>query len=95
MTYEEAMKLFLGEAINLVGYGASEQDEKKARLIFDKVDAIDVAIEALGRQIPNKPHKATTRYGEFIRFECPVCGGFLIKNYPCKCGQMIDWGDEE
>lgn len=44
---------------------------------------------------PEKPHKATTRYDEFIRFECPRCGGFLLKNYPCKCGQMIDWSEEE
>lgn len=23
------------------------------------------------------------------------CGGFLIKNYPCKCGQMVGWSDTD
>lgn len=60
---------------------------------FDKAN--QVIRHALEKSIPQKPNKATTRYDEFIRFECPVCGGFLVKNYPCKCGQMVDWSDEE
>ena len=44
---------------------------------------------------PEKPRKVTSGGGEFIKFECPMCGGFLIKNYPCKCGKMIDWSGEE
>lgn len=47
------------------------------------------------KAIPEKPCKVTNKNDEFVKFECPRCGGFLIKNYPCKCGQMIDWSDEE
>lgn len=94
MTYEETIRLLSCEAIDLVGWGATEQDEKKAQLIFDKVDAIDISIECIKKQIPKKPIKATNNNGEFIKFECPMCGGFLLKNYPCKCGQMIAWDEK-
>ena len=43
---------------------------------------------------PEKPSKVTNKNDEFVKYVCPVCGGFLIKNYPCKCGKMIDWSDE-
>lgn len=72
----------------LTNYGQGYRDGYKAA-------RKELEIEAFEKSIPQKPHKATTRYNEFIRFECPVCGGFLIKNYPCKCGQMIDWSEEE
>lgn len=55
-------------------------------------EALKFALEALEKQIPKKPHKATNDNEEFVKYECPVCGGFLIINYPCKCGQMINWG---
>lgn len=63
MTYEEAILLLECEATNLVGWGASEQDEKKAQLIFDKVDAIDIAIECIKKQMP-KPKKKTDLNGK-------------------------------
>lgn len=72
MTKEEVIILLKCEATNLVGWGASEQDEKKAQLIFDKVNAIDVAIEALEKQIPKKVEWALdSAWG--VEKEVPVC----------------------
>lgn len=79
MTIEQALAMIRSYRENVIG---------------DWAEVFDIAIKSLEKSIPQKPNKATTRYDEFIRFECPVCGGFLVKNYPCKCGQMIDWGDE-
>lgn len=44
LPYDEALLFLKCEAIDLVGWGATEQNEKKAQLIFDKVNAVDVAI---------------------------------------------------
>ena len=52
-------------------------------------DALDVAIEALEKQIPKK---AELCYEDLI---CPVCGSDVEwKRYCEECGQRIDIGDE-
>lgn len=63
--------------------------------------ALDMAIDALKKQIPVKPVKSKDpRYGmgyEYYDWECPTCGGFLAPeparsgDHHCKCGQAIDW----
>lgn len=64
-------------------------------------DAVDVAIQALEKQIPKKVKNS----GERIPFEwyCPTCGEILCddgyKNTDIKyceqCGQVLDWRDEQ
>ena len=82
MTYEEAIKLLNSVSI----------------YHFDKYTtyAIDLAIEALDKQIPKKP-----TMGKYGHTECACCGWIVesfcgdLEQYPfCpNCGQAIDWED--
>ena len=62
-----------------------------------RAEAIDMAINALEKQIPNKPVKKSF----IVPYEginvCPSCkeplGG--KRHYCSKCGQKLDWSDEE
>lgn len=53
-------------------------------------DAVDIAIQVLEKQIPNKP------IDRCMYKECPTCGNVEIEF--CKhcpdCGQQLDWSDE-
>ena len=57
-------------------------------------NAIDIAIEALEKQISKKPIKID-KWGEY--YECPVCDKYAVDNFGCKykfcreCGQKLDW----
>ena len=52
-------------------------------------DACEVAFEALKKQIPMKPDK------EQGVERCPVCFTFFIDDYCARCGQKIDWSEDE
>ena len=58
-----------------------------------RAEALDVAIQALDKQIPKKP-KTDDRYVMHI---CPWCNDFVkvSHNYCQNCGQKLDWSDEE
>ena len=56
-------------------------------------DAINMAIKALEKQIPNKPYKDREN-GVYYKEHCPCCGRSLFPNdHHCVCGQAIDWSD--
>ena len=62
----------------------------------EKPCAIDVAIEALDKQIPKKPYIG--KYGG--KCWCPSCNDedemdIYGTSYCPNCGQAIDWSDEE
>lgn len=63
----------------------------------EHIKSIEVAINALEKQIPKKPIIETNRYTTL--FICPSCGrkqGIKYKQYHCiECGQKLDWSDEE
>ena len=86
MTHEEAIKQLNAIAI----------------YHFDKytADTIDMAINALEKQIPKKPLHMHKNY------YCPICkeNGWMLwddaipndmDEYCGKCGQAIDWSDDE
>lgn len=64
-------------------------------------DAVDVAIQALEKQIPKKPQNKKysfyphstllkSKYGE-----CPNCKSIQVDDEYCaNCGQKLDWSDE-
>ena len=70
-----------------------------------RAEAIDVAINALEKQIPKKPYiQQDDRNNDCL--ECPSCDSFIGYEYDCRdehyqidycpnCGQAIDWSDEE
>lgn len=62
----------------------------------DTSDAVEVAIEALEKQIPKKP--VATEH--FFRGCCPCCEEYIVTEYSfpkhCEnCGQALDWSEEE
>ena len=54
-------------------------------------EALDMAIEALGKQVPKKP----------IELNCPRCrfngidNSWWVFTYCPECGQAIDWSEED
>ena len=87
-------KMTVQQAINVM--------EKYTDITLSKVviEAHNMAIEALEKQIPEKPHKiniANTSWCKGgIRFECPSCHKFLgyrELTYCGLCGQKLDWSE--
>ena len=83
MTYEEAIKLLNSIAI----------------YHFDKYTtyAIDLAIEALDKQILKKPIEKYTDHDGTEAGLCPFCNEGVDEkmNFCSYCGQAIDWSDDE
>ena len=91
MTYEEAIK-----NINALNAVCGKKDFYDAE--FES--ALALAIEALEKQIPKKPLHMHKNY------YCPICkeDGWMLwddaipndmDKYCGKCGQAIDWSDDE
>ena len=64
----------------------------------EQKEAFQMAIQALEKQIPKKPHK---NFEKFSGVWCS-CGKYLGKGYFVEkpsfcsdCGQKLDWSDEE
>ena len=58
----------------------------------------DIAIEALEKQIPYKPIKSDREIRYCEVWKCPKCGfewSGRVVDYCYKCGQHIDWSEEE
>ncbi|MDO5574411.1 MAG: hypothetical protein Q4G60_10605 [bacterium] len=52
-----------------------------------------MAIGALEKQIPKKPYYVQYDVNPKIgNWHCPICNSICLhKNYPCQCGQKLDW----
>lgn len=63
-------------------------------------EEIDIAINALEKQIPKKPINITKakdghKYVGLIG-KCPCCNDIIDEsNIVCDCGQKLDWSDEK
>ena len=58
-----------------------------------RAEAIDMAINALEKQIAKKPYKDNEN-GIYEKEYCPICNRSLFPNdHHCICGQAIDWSD--
>ena len=53
--------------------------------------ALDLAIEALEKQLPKKPIVVSNTC--YNRYQCPRCNDYICKREPIclKCEQPIDW----
>lgn len=87
-------------------------DEKKIREAIETIksnyptsgyymlcEALDIAIEALEKQLPKKPKKEkdayTSKLGEFRLAKCPNCGKEVSDRFDVclECGQKLDWSE--
>ena len=58
----------------------------------------EIAIEALEKQIPKKPIKSDTEIRYCEVWKCPSCGfewSTRVVDFCYKCGQAIDWREED
>ena len=85
------------EAIEILKREKPIHDTRKCGI--ELCEAVDMAIEALEKQLPEKV-KIANDYEELL---CPCCGVDLMGSlsepdhdpYYCfECGQAIDWSDE-
>lgn len=95
-------KMTLEEAIGIVKCAIGEVEWNYP---LDYAEAFEVAIEALEKQIPQKPYFGEPLgYKGFNGYLCPICRNWLL--YPdeipnsrdsfCSfCGQKIDWSEVE
>ena len=92
------------EAIKILQRDLQIQLENKA--LPDGIEAIQIAIQALEKQIPKKPEYEADGYadGELVYdyAKCPICGHdfeYGINDWGCEycsdCGQKLDWSDEK
>ena len=73
----------------------------------EHIESIDIAINALEKQIAKKPRKTDSYRGVLKRvyaYVCPTCGNACLEKYMNErqntmfcwnCGQKLDWSDEE
>ena len=91
------------KAIKILQRDLQIQLENKA--LPDGIEAIQIAIQALEKQIPKKP--IMKQYFENLEDEylcCPTCGEILTDRIPSdnktfyfhcmNCGQKFDWSDD-
>lgn len=104
MTYEEAIANYkYDRAIDLIRRIKTEETHERR---IDRHKAFDLAINALEKQIPNKPTphivkpvEAPVKIGcghwgvGTVVDECPNCKEWVSKTYKyCpNCGQALDW----
>lgn len=83
-----------------------EDEKNECKFTEDDYKAIDMAIQALEKQIAKRP--IMKQYFENLEEEylcCPTCGEILTDRIPAdnktfyfhcmNCDQKFDWGDEE
>lgn len=96
MTNEEAIKILKENRETyqaFINQGYEDNEDIKRVLL-----ALDMAIEALEKQILKKPERLEgTLFGkERYYHKCPNCGDpYVDDNYCPICGQAIDWSGEE
>lgn len=93
------------EAIKRIKNHNEIHSRKEQHFAVHITEALNMACEALEKQIPKKPIKKNpicyekTKDGtEFIAYDyfCPDCNKQIkATEHHCKCGQALDWSDTE
>lgn len=93
MTYQEAI-----ERIKIHNEHHSQQE----RFAIYITEALNMAIEALEKQMPEAPILDIIYPSGIKSYNCPVCGkGCLVRTdsycpkYCSNCGQALDWSGTE
>lgn len=85
-----------GEALEQIKHHIwfNEDSLKKHKELRDYKEAVDLAKQALEKQIPKPVVQSTDDCSR-----CPVCGGYVgidIEEIYCPvCGQALDWEDSD
>ena len=103
MTKEEAIDCLKNEKLCILIADKNEctRECSKCGLIMETdtlLTAYDIAIKALGKQTPKKPIKSDREIRYCEVWKCPKCGfewSSRVVDYCYKCGQAIDWSEEE
>lgn len=96
MTENEAIKE-LKEDVSLYDNEISRLDTSIGTPDRNLIDALEMAIQALEKQIPKKP-LCIANLGYTALWLCPVCERRIIRSdlkYCHQCGQKLNWSDEE
>lgn len=85
------------EAIKFMKLFREEWDKNSKT---ENAKALDIAIQALEKQIPKRPIKSEEQPVRYVNtYYCPVCRlgitGTNIAKWCYHCGQKLDWSDEE
>lgn len=91
MTENEAKEYLLNRYL-VVGSPVNPPKEE-----CEKHNAVlDMAIQALEKQIPKKPIRKPNADMTYEEVTCPSCGRYVSQyrnEYYCECGQKLDWDD--
>ena len=98
------------EAIRRIKNHNEVHSRKEKHFAVHITEALNMAVEALEKQIPKKPVIKTHKYigsdDDFVnKYHCPVCKALMInedtngfyagrKQKYCDCGQALDWSDK-
>lgn len=79
------------EAIESVEYLKEQLQDGDDMICFtgDEVNALNIAIECMEKQIPKKPNFVKKEYFKF--YKCPSCGSVTLRLFCGECGQKLDW----
>ena len=96
MTFEEARKILERELLAVTLESNVSKETQKKRL-NEKFRALNVALEAIDKQIPKKPIEKSPWV-----YHCPNCDSqkveetFIERFMYCRdCGQALDWSDTD
>lgn len=103
------------EAINRISYLKNKADVALSTTrsncswakedVTGTINALDIAIKALEKQMPKKPFKTMDEnnpYYKYMPWCCPCCRETLYEDaewgeqefdYCTECGQKLDWGE--
>ena len=87
------MEKTLEQLINLKDY-CMENVRGKADTWYDDAEALEVAINALNKQMPKKPTEHTKLPNDRFAYLCPTCNRMywdreFLSDYCSSCGQKI------
>ena len=99
MTYEDKIKSIAQEVESIFAYDGEVDPDLVIDIFYEKLlDNVELKM-SYEKQMPKKPYNVNEDY---LTFDCPTCLSALYSedkleytSYCCKCGQALDWSDEE
>lgn len=96
MTAQEAKEILINRQFILTEKYSLEKDSTIRKHMNDEFKAIDIALDALIKQVPKKvSEKSFFKPLNEIIGECPNCSNAVPLQclYCHRCGQALDWSD--